>query len=320
CPPFGGNFTIHQYQLYAENADFDFDRCLLYLGSLWNASIAVYDPYKAKVVETIEFPGIAHNPTYHLGGVGIDRNSGLLSVVVDVGAAFDTSGKDISGTNYFIQYDPDSKKILYQLNLTATTKGLYGGPQDVEQDPDGNIYNVFTFPSAIVKVSKNGKKVEEWYKPTPPIVTTNAGLGGLAANGWVLLGDNSFTGELWRFDMRAEKGVPSVIPITPAYNLSFSDAIYLPPKYHGTVLLVAEDAKGISVFRSKNGKWESAEYLGLVPWTGDPAFFVTAPVQVGDGLYMVLEPFGDEKLPGQNQGGRTDFTFPDITSQVEKLL
>jgi hypothetical protein len=32
CKPFSGDFTIHQYQLYPENADFDFKSCLLYLG------------------------------------------------------------------------------------------------------------------------------------------------------------------------------------------------------------------------------------------------------------------------------------------------
>jgi len=33
CPPFnGGNFTINQYQLYPENADFDTRQCLLYIG------------------------------------------------------------------------------------------------------------------------------------------------------------------------------------------------------------------------------------------------------------------------------------------------
>jgi hypothetical protein len=32
CGPFGGNFTIDQYLLYPENADFDFNSCLLYIG------------------------------------------------------------------------------------------------------------------------------------------------------------------------------------------------------------------------------------------------------------------------------------------------
>ena len=32
CPPFKGTFTVKQYQLYPENADFDFKSCLLYIG------------------------------------------------------------------------------------------------------------------------------------------------------------------------------------------------------------------------------------------------------------------------------------------------
>jgi len=32
CAPFSGNFTISQYQLYPENADWDSQRCVLYLG------------------------------------------------------------------------------------------------------------------------------------------------------------------------------------------------------------------------------------------------------------------------------------------------
>jgi hypothetical protein len=32
CPQFNGSFVIDSYQLYPENADFDFDSCLLYIG------------------------------------------------------------------------------------------------------------------------------------------------------------------------------------------------------------------------------------------------------------------------------------------------
>ncbi len=32
CPPFNGSFVIDYYQVYPENADFDFDSCLLYIG------------------------------------------------------------------------------------------------------------------------------------------------------------------------------------------------------------------------------------------------------------------------------------------------
>jgi len=32
CPPFSGDFSIKQYQVYPENADFDFTNCKLYVG------------------------------------------------------------------------------------------------------------------------------------------------------------------------------------------------------------------------------------------------------------------------------------------------
>jgi hypothetical protein len=32
CAPFSGDFTIKAYQLYPENADFDFNSCKLYIG------------------------------------------------------------------------------------------------------------------------------------------------------------------------------------------------------------------------------------------------------------------------------------------------
>jgi hypothetical protein len=32
CPLFKGDFVIHKYQLYPENADFDFGSCLIYTG------------------------------------------------------------------------------------------------------------------------------------------------------------------------------------------------------------------------------------------------------------------------------------------------
>jgi len=35
CPPFAGDFTIKQYQLYPENADFDFNTCKLYIGYIY---------------------------------------------------------------------------------------------------------------------------------------------------------------------------------------------------------------------------------------------------------------------------------------------
>ncbi len=62
---------------------------------LFNASVAVYDPYKAKIVDTITFEGITHNSHLHLGGVAADPYSNLITAVVDAAAAFGTRGKDV---------------------------------------------------------------------------------------------------------------------------------------------------------------------------------------------------------------------------------
>ncbi|OCL11450.1 hypothetical protein AOQ84DRAFT_361510 [Glonium stellatum] len=321
CAPFNGTFTINQYQLYPENADFDFKSCLLYMGSLFNATVAIYDPYASKMVDILTFPNITHNTAYHIGGVGVDRRTGLVSIVVDAAAAFNTNGQDVSGTNLIMQWDPSTKTLAYQLNLTEITQGKYGGFQDVEQDPDGNVFVVGSLPSSIMRVDKSGKKVEPWYV-AQPIVTTQFGYGGLAAADWILLANDNNGGQIVRFDMHAEKGTPIAVPHTPNTTIQSSDAIYLPPKYNSKVLLVAEDAFGVSVLRSKDGMWTSAEYLGRVLNNSTIAAgaSVTAPIQIGDSLYMVEEYFGDTPVTGSPAGNRSKFPFVDITKEVEALL
>lgn len=285
---------------------------------LFNATVGVYDPYKGEIVDILYFPGISLNSDYHIGGVGVDQASGLLSIVADAADAFDTSGANISGTNWILQWDPKSRKVLYKLNLTEAVDGKYGGYQDVEQDPEGNVFVVGTYPSSILKVDKHGKTVTPWYLSPPPINQTIAGLCGLAAKGWLLLGNDNTHDQLLKFDMRDKIGIPVIVPHYPNVDISITDAIYFPPKYEGTVLLVSQDIAGIAVLRSKDGKWDWAEYLGLVPNLLNGTFAV-APVQVGDGLYIVSVPF-DPIVPGTTSGNRTLFPFVDITKEVEKLL
>ncbi|KAF2188615.1 hypothetical protein K469DRAFT_737413 [Zopfia rhizophila CBS 207.26] len=317
CKPFSGNFSIQQYQLYPENADFDYTNCVLYIGQLWNASLGIYDPYTEKH-EIIEFPGISHNSSFHLGGVGVDQATGHITFIADAGNTFNTMGEDISGTNWLFHMDPRNRTILYKVNLTETSQGLYGGFQDVEHDPDGNVFVVGTFPSSVLRVQKGGKDVRKWYI-NEPVDHKIKGMGGLAAIGWTLIAQGDTSGKLWRFDMRAEKGTPTVIPVTGNHTFGASDAIYLPRKYNGTVLLVAEDEIGTSVFRSMD-EWKTAEFKGLVPWN-DPRGLVTGAVQVGDGVYTILEPFGDEGVKGPGTAGsRSEFLFRDISKEVDVLL
>ncbi|KAI8172549.1 Core trichothecene cluster (CTC) protein 14 [Colletotrichum sp. SAR 10_65] len=289
--------------------------------SLFNASVAVYDPYKDSVVDILTFDGITHNPNLHIGGVQVDQRTKLVSVVVDAAAAFNTAGQDISGDNFIIKYDPAKKQVLWNKNITAVTQGQYGGFQDIEHDSRGNTYVVGSFPGTIMKVDPQGFAVDPWFLPQQ-INHTKMGFSGLAATGDILLANNNEDRQIYRFNMKDDKGKPELVPRTPEVSLDSTDAIYLPPRYDGKVLLIAENLKGITVLRSKDGSWKSAEHLGTVPnnSTASQGGIVTAPVQIGDNLFMVEEFFADPPVSGSIAGNRTSFPLVDITSDVERLL
>jgi hypothetical protein len=275
------------------------------------------------MVDIIEYPGITRSANEHIGGVAWDKYTGLITILVDSAAPWATGGQDVSGTNLIMKYDPDTKKTLWNLNITEVTQGVYGGFQDVETDEEGNTYIVGTWPGTIMRVDPEGKAVKPWYLP-PTIVTTKVGFGGLAALGHILLSNDAGDGQIYRFDMRADKGTPVLVPMTPNVTYKDTDAIYMPPKYEGEVLLVSSHAAGIQVLRSKDKKWTTCEYLGTVPNSNAPLAvdsIVTAAVQMGNNsVYIVDDWFGDPWVAGQTAGNRSLFPMPDITAQIEELL
>jgi hypothetical protein len=213
-----------------------------------------------------------------------------------------------------------AKELVYAINLTESSGGRYGGFQDVEQDPEGNVFVVGTWPGSITKVSKDGKTVTPWYLPEE-IIPTNKGFGGIAALDWLLLAQGDRPG-IVKFDMTKEKGVPVPVKIIGNHTFGASDAIFSPPKYHGTVLLVAEEGAGFSVFESKDRSWDEAVFKGFVQNTNTQnGTSVTAVIQISDALFEVLEPFGDEGVNGPGSAGVRDaFLFKDVTADVEALL
>ncbi|KAJ7314208.1 hypothetical protein DFH08DRAFT_917901 [Mycena albidolilacea] len=338
CPPFNSStFVINQFQLYPENGKFDFQRCVVYFGALFNASVAVFDPYTNTVTESITFPGLTGDPSLHLGPA-LPDGAGGLTVLLDAAAAFNTNGADVSGGNILIKYDLDTKAVRWQRNLTAkVTQGRYGGFQDVEHDRDLNVYVVGTFPGTVLRSDKNGENLAEWYVPPAAQLanTTVAGFAGLAAipGRDLLLTNNNADGEVYRFDgiSTSTTGTPVKVKRTAADGttaatspLGFSDAISLPARYNGTVLLLAEDAVGVTVLRSRDGTWRSAETLGTVSnnVTAAQGGMVPAAVQIGaKKIFAVQEFFADTPLvAGTNAGNRTAFPMVDITAEVDKLL
>ncbi|KAI1392980.1 uncharacterized protein F4822DRAFT_147368 [Hypoxylon trugodes] len=326
CPPFNnGTIVIDSYQLYPENADFDLNQCLLYFGALFNASVVVYDPYRAETVSTIELPGITRTKPFHVGGVAWDPYTNLITILADSSIPHETDDHEILGDDFLIRYDPAKNEIVWSLNLTEVSQGQYGGNQDVEHDSHGHIYVLGTYPGSILRAEADGSSIKPWYLPDV-IDHTNYGITGFAATGDILLAsdgkNNSGSGEIYRFNMTADKGTPVLVPKVPDEAIMSLDAVYLPPKYGGKVLLVSEHDRGVSVLRSADGKWESAEYLGRI--TDDPNFadggFNTATVEVSGSIYAVDEWFSDPIVAGTSAGNRTKFPLVDITSQVEALL
>lgn len=302
--------------------------------------MAVFDPAANAVTQSITFPGLSGDPTLHLGPAAPDP-SGKLTILLDAAAAFATNGADVSGSNILIKYDLDANQVVWQRNLTAdVTQGRFGGFQDVAHDRNENVYVVGTFPGTVLRVDKNGQGLEAWFVPDATALanTTVAGFAGIESIPAedVLLVNNNADGQIYRFDgvssAAAGTSAPVLVPRTEPTSatgassppLGSTDAILLPAKYNSTVLLVAEDAVGVTVLRSRDGKWTSAETLGSVSNNVSAAMggLVPAVVQIGPSqIFMVEEFFADAPLvAGTNAGNRTAFPMVDITAQVDALL
>ncbi|ERT01157.1 trichothecene biosynthesis enzyme [Sporothrix schenckii 1099-18] len=337
CPDVhGGSFIINQYQLYPENADWDGDSCLVYFGSLWNATVAIYDPYIDDFITILEFANVSHTGTEHIGGVAWDRFTGLVTILVGSAAPWATAGANVSGTDMVLKWDPKTQTTLWTVNLTTTTQGLYGAFQDIETDKRGYTYVVGTYPGSILRINADGTEVIPWYGPLQTANTTIPGLGGLVAlgpEGNLLLANDAGNGSIYRLDTRDALAPRTLteVPIVPDIRFKDTDAIYAPPMYNGTVLLVSSHAAGIQVLVSPDASWTTARHVGTIPnppkdtaadvTNATIGSVVTAAVQIGpNAVYMIDEWLFDPWVPGEVAGNRTEFPMPDITAQIKTLL
>lgn len=267
------------------------------------------------------FPGVTLVKEFHVGGVAWDQHSGLASVIIGQGNAFETSGANISGDNFIAKYDPHAAKFLWNLNITAVTQGVYGGFNDIAHDPAGNTYFCGTFPSSILKVDAEGTAVIPWHLPET-VNHTIRGYSGIASHENTIIVLDSGTGKLFRFDATAAKGTPVPVAHVPEEPIVRGDAIRLPLKYGGRVLLIAQHLRGVAVLRSPDASWTTAEYLGLIP--NDPSLpegaLTTSVTQISDRIFTVTDWFSDPIVPGTVAGNKTSFPMVDITDQIEVLL
>ena len=330
CPPFPkSNFTIHQYQLYPENAFWDPENCVVYFSALFNGSLATYDPYTDST-SIVTFPGITHAPGQHTSGLHYSPSTKLLSIVINSESPFLTGGANVSGDNWLIQYDTVAKAELWRANLTAVTQGKWGGFLDVAVDTRGNSYVISQYPKSILKVSPDGE-VELWYPPQTNETTVRGYTGCVSLGDMMLVvgsepdpqAESGRRSEVYRFDLTRKRGKEELVHRSPHTELADTNRLKLPEAYGGTVALVSQLYVGVTVLRSRDRKWERAEYLGTI--TSDfPALFeriLPTTVQVGPrNQYMVGQYFPGQIVPGTTAGNRSEWPMFDVTAQVESLL
>lgn len=290
---------------------------LTWYSDVFNGTFSTYDPRTNKVIRVTPIPGIFGNLEFHTSGIQVDSKRDLLYIIAGPGAVWETSGKDISGDSFLIQYDLAAQKFNYFSNLTSVANGLYSGHQDIAQDCFGNSYVVGSYPSSILKVSKDGKTITPWYVESGTATTVH-GYSGIAssANGRFIIVSDSEKGQLLRFDTEAPKGIPIHIPLQAgAEPIGESlDGGYLPALFHDTVFLATDNVLGTVVIQSKDG-WKSAQKVGVIPNTlasakGTP----TATVEIRGRIYVVTDFFGDATR------NRTDFPLIDITDKIKNFL
>jgi len=289
---------------------------------LYNSTIAVWNPWTNKVEKTISIPGLSGDSNLHLSGVKVDPGD-RLSIIIDAGSAFDTSGVNITGDNFLVKYDLANDRILWQANLGALTNGVYGGYQDIAHDTRGNSFTVGTFPSSLIRVTADGQAAT-WYLKEPADHTIR-GFTGLVPlpNGKHLLVADSSDGKLHRFDMTTKQGVPEIVPITGAVtNLtSMLDGVSIPSRWGGKVILVTDNNAGTHVLYSGDASWKTAEFRGTVPnRLLNTDAFATATLEIGNSIYAIFEYFLDEKVSGTLAGARSQWPLIDITANIEDLL
>nr|RBQ94404.1 hypothetical protein FVER53263_21124 [Fusarium verticillioides] len=312
CRQVSGDILFNdQFQLYPSFFRWDDQRYVLYLSSIYNASIAVWDPYSSSLERIISIPGITHSLDKRLSGTIIDPTNNVLSAVVEAASFFTSAGND-------------TKKI----NLTAVTKGQYGAFLDIDNGLDGDLYVNGAYPSSILHVDCEDK-VSPFYVREPTTPPRSFGFGGVVRVGHDLIVSDNTNHELVKFAIHSGHHSPVVIPQTNYHNFSGGSSLSLPVRYGGKVMLMAEDVidkntSGVSVFSSKDS-WKTAKFVGFIEsidrklYPASVALSQTSAHELGERIFSSVL-FYDNKVNPTMGGNRTDFALRDITDSVDSLL
>ncbi|GFP58863.1 trichothecene biosynthesis protein 14 [Trichoderma asperellum] len=310
CPPFQGSFNASILDLYPESADWDPVHCKIYFGLYYNASVAVYDPYRDEF-ELIDFPWITGNDDYTITGIDYDGMGSMYFAATSYTAfVATTSGNpalaNFTGPNSIIRYDTNTRKILWITDLVPIQKEVFRqtgklitGFQDMAEDNQGNTYVIGTFGSIIVKINRNG---------------------GIVRSGDKIVINDRVAPGLLTFDINEPRGYPVYVHPEgfPTNYTGGGDGLLLPSRYGGKVILWSDDFYGTRVVGSRNN-WKTAEYVGLVLMDDNlsrQGGYTTGSFEVGQAIYSLTEFF----QPTRSVKPKQEFLMVDMTEQIDELV
>ncbi|KHN95578.1 TRI14-like protein [Metarhizium album ARSEF 1941] len=298
---------------------------LCYMSMLYKPGAAQFNRKTRQITLEMSDPRFEGNLNFHASGLDLlPQSSTDLAVVFNDASAFDSAGKNVTGTNHLVRFSLKSGKpeVVATASLTDAA-GQVVGCQDVAHDSCGNAFVACTFPGMILKVRPNGKDVERWYVndyvSSPG--QTDPGYTGVVVKGAMLLAADQHDNKLVKFNVKEKKGSPIVIPITGNdgnVGGQSLDGVFMPEMFDGKVILVNDNLKGVNVLYSQDGLWNEAQHRGLIESTYDAGKtnFPTGTVQIGDRVYIVHEQF--TFVP--NDPATPDVPLQDITGEILKRI
>ncbi|KAL6243455.1 hypothetical protein RBB50_009447 [Rhinocladiella similis] len=335
-----GDFIVHIPKLYPEKGVYVEPLHEVWFGSLFNGSVARYS-LSTKTYEYISIPNVTGRDGYCVAGVAFDAKYSKVWVTVALYTVWDTPGQNLVSPGRLISLDFQGQ-VIDDVDLTPLedvafeTNGGHkvSGWGDQVCDANGNVFAVAVWGNVIARWDAVTKKASLYYAEPNPLIVPFSGYTGIENyKDQLLILYNVEYGRIETFNLKAPTGTPRIPAISNwdrRVGMKISgDALLLPPKYDGKVLLMGDNGEGagtppqgVRVFISKDA-WATVHYLGFVDTTREDGGFPTWAYEIQGSIYVSMMYFAEGAPPGpvfMRPGNRDAFPQLDITQKVHDLV
>lgn len=296
-----------------------------------NNTLVEYNPI-SQTASAIVLNGISGNESYLLSGVDYSTATGTLFISANARAAFFTEGRNLTGPNRLLQYDPLSQSVIRDIDFAPIIAQIesqlsteIGGFQDQAEDQFGNAYYMATWGNVIIKVSPSNDLSLFYAPPSAQLNASTAGFGGLAILQDLLIVTDAISASFVVFNLSNTNISPNFVhpsDVPAGYSPLECDSLIFPDRYTGTVALCADDfvqgIGGVAVYQSSDN-WTTAKYLGILLNDRQqvPNGTTTATFEATGSIYAVITYIPDASgiQPVSNV-----FPIIDITERIDAIL